>query len=200
MPGRKVPQPQRRGQLIAAAYRVAVRDGLDQLTARRVAAEAGASPGLVFFHFGSMDGLSAALLDQLLEAALDAAVTPAVAALPTALQRLRELVRIEIEGLPEQAGPSELFFAYWFVSRDSAYRDRITAALDRYTAVFVPVCADVLTELGSPAGATADGLAGVVVALVEGAAVQALRSDAPFRPQAYLAALDALLPTRVPAS
>lgn len=198
MPGRKVPEDERREQLLAAAYRVAVRDGLDALTARKVAVEAAASPGLVFFHFESMQGLYVALLDALLVGALDAEVTPAIAALPTALDRLREMVRIEIEGLPEQAGPSEMFFAYWFLGRDTAYRERITTALDRYTGVFEPVCEDVLAELGHPPGATAAGLAAVVVALVEGAAVQSLRGAEGFDPQGYLAALDAVLPARVP--
>lgn len=199
MPGRKVPEDERREQLLDAAYAVAIRDGLDALTARKVATVAGASPGLVFFHFENMQGLYVALLDALLVGALDAEVTPEIASLPTALDRLRELVRIEIEGLPEQAGPSELFFAYWFLGRSSPYRARISAALDRYTAVFVPVCTDVLAELGHPPGATGEGLACVVVALVEGAAVQALRGAQEFDPRGYLAALDAVLPARVPA-
>ena len=57
MPGRKVPEEQRRLEILKAAYRVAARDRLTGLTAQAVAAEAGVSKGLVFFHFGNRDAL-----------------------------------------------------------------------------------------------------------------------------------------------
>ena len=69
MPGPKVPEDQRREEVLAAAYRVATRDRLGGLTTRAVAKEAGVSNGLVFFHFVSREGLVLALLDRLLVAA-----------------------------------------------------------------------------------------------------------------------------------
>lgn len=188
MGGRKVPEAERREQLLAAAYTVAIRDGLDQVTARRVADEAGASPGLVFFHFESKDGLLLALLEHLLAGALDAEVTPAIAVLDSAVDRLHALVRIEIEGLPEQRGAVELFFAYWVsLGRQAAFRDRISLALERYRDVFVPVCADVVDELGMDVDGEA--LATYVVSLIEGAAVQVVRDLARFDTEAFLAVL-----------
>lgn len=188
MGGRKVPEAERREQLLAAAYAVAVRDGLDQVTARRVADEAGTSPGLVFFHFESKDGLLLALLDHLLAGALDAEVTPAIARLASAADRLHALVRVEIEGLPEQRGAVELFFAYWVsLGRQAAFRDRISVALERYRDVFVPVCAEVVDELGL--AVSGEALATYVVSLIEGAAVQVVRDLARFDTEAFLAVL-----------
>lgn len=188
MGGRKVPEAQRREQLLAAAYRVAIEDGLDQVTARRVADEAGTSPGLVFFHFGSKDGLLLALLDHLLAGALDAEVTPEIAALDSAVDRLLALVRIEIEGLPEQRGAVELFFAYWVsLGRQTAFRDRISTALEHYRDVFVPACSAVVDELGMTVGGEA--LATYVVSLIEGAAVQVVRDLTRFDTEGFLAVL-----------
>ncbi|MDX6275177.1 MAG: hypothetical protein QOJ92_2387 [Frankiales bacterium] len=188
MPGRKVPEAERREQLLSAAYVIAIRDGLDQVTARRVADEAGASPGLVFFHFGSKDGLLLALLEHLLAGALDAEVTAEVAVLDSAVDRLLALLRVEVEGLPEQRGAVELFFAYWVsLGRQAAFRERISRALESYREVFVPVCADVVTELDMPVSAQA--LATYVVSLIEGAAVQVVRDLSTFDTEALLAVL-----------
>ncbi len=41
MPGKKASEESRREQIVQAAFRVAMRDGLEQLTIRQVAAEAG---------------------------------------------------------------------------------------------------------------------------------------------------------------
>lgn len=203
MGGRKVPEAQRREQLVAAAYDVAVRDGLDAVTARAVAAEAGASPGLVFFHFGSKEGLLLGLLDSLLSGALDAEVTPDIAALPTAADRLLALLRVELEGIPRQRAAVELFFAYWVgLGRTPAFREPIDAALDRYRRVFVPVCADVVAEQGiteqqgvteQEVASCADTLATMVVSFVQGAAVQAMRDPARFDADAFLLVFTALL-------
>lgn len=49
-----------RTRLVDATIRVLARDGLAQASARTIAAEAGSANGLIFYHFGSMDGLLAA--------------------------------------------------------------------------------------------------------------------------------------------
>lgn len=183
MPGRKVPESERREQLLAACFAVARRDGLDAVTARSVAAEAGASAGLVFFHFGSKDALVAAMMSALLDAALDAEVTPAFAALPPR-ERLRAMVRLELEGIPEQREPVELLLAAWFVERD--LRGVISAALEAYRRVFVPVCAEAT-------GTDGEALASVVVGLIQGAAFTAVRDPEAWTAAATEAAL-ALLP------
>lgn len=187
MPGQKVPEALRREQLLDATAAVALRDGLEAVTARAVAAEAGASPGLVFFHFGSKDGLLRALLEVLLAGALDAEVTPEIAALPTPRARLRRAVQVELDGIPEQRGPVELLLSAWFV-RDAEMRSLISAALDRYRDVFVGLCRDVTAD-----EATAQTMATLVVSLVQGASFQAVRSPGSFDAGRFGAALDALV-------
>ena len=49
---RRVPEDQRRGQILQAAFDVACRAGIGGLTVRAVAAEAHVSHALVLFHFG----------------------------------------------------------------------------------------------------------------------------------------------------
>ncbi|MCU1692972.1 MAG: hypothetical protein JWM64_2063 [Frankiales bacterium] len=180
-----------RDELLFAAYAVAVRDGLEAVTARSVAAEAGTSHGLVFFHFESVSGLLLSLLDVLLAGALDAAVTPELAALPPH-DRLRELLRVELEGMEEQRAAAELFFAYW-LRREPAFRERIDGALDRYRGVFEQVC----VEVCGPEQART--LATVVVSFVQGAAVQSVRDPGSYDPEGFLKALALLVPTAPPA-
>jgi AcrR family transcriptional regulator len=197
VPGAKLAEDERQEQLLAAAYLVASRDGLDQVTARRVAAEAGASPGLIYFHFGTMDALVVTLLDQLLAGALDAEVTPGIAALPTATERLVAMVDEEIRGLPEQVVAVDLFFSFWFGSRSEVFRERIDAALRRYQRVFEKVCQDVVAERPAPRGVTAAAMAEAVVAFVQGAAVQMLRDPARFDVEAMRRTAHALLTSRL---
>lgn len=61
--------------LLDAAVQVVARDGLDGVSYRSVADEAGATPGLVFYHFGSRDSL-------ILEAAVRAGRRAVANALP----------------------------------------------------------------------------------------------------------------------
>ena len=56
-----------RSSLIEAAIVVLARDGFARTSARAVAAEAGGTNGLIFYHFGSMDGLLAATAEELSE-------------------------------------------------------------------------------------------------------------------------------------
>ncbi len=56
-----------RRSLIEGAITVLARDGFARTSARAVAAEAGGTNGLIFYHFGSMDGLLAATAAELSE-------------------------------------------------------------------------------------------------------------------------------------
>lgn len=189
MGGRKVPEQERRESLLAAAATVAVTEGLEAVTARRVAAAADASSGLVFFHFGSKEGLLLALLDSILSRTLDATDRPELATLP-AWERLYEMVRVEIEELPEQRGFVELLFAYYFIRRDELFRDPIDKALALYVEAFLPSCRDVAEETG----AHAEHIATTVLSLIQGAAVQVIRAPASFDPESILSSLRAFKP------
>lgn len=61
---RSTPEEARRA-LIDAAIRVLARDGFSRTSARAVATEAGGTNGLIFYHFGSMDGLLTATAAEL---------------------------------------------------------------------------------------------------------------------------------------
>ncbi|MFC9977136.1 TetR/AcrR family transcriptional regulator [Spirillospora sp. NPDC127200] len=56
--------PSTRDRLLAAAERLFLAGGVDQVSVRAINAEAGLNPGAVHYHFGSRDGLVSALLEQ----------------------------------------------------------------------------------------------------------------------------------------
>jgi AcrR family transcriptional regulator len=53
-----------RARLLAAAERLLLTEGYDDVSVRRICAEAGANPAAVHYHFGSKEALVAALLQE----------------------------------------------------------------------------------------------------------------------------------------
>ena len=194
MGGPKLPEQERCDAILAAAYQIALTEGLDAVTARRVATAASISPGLVFFHFQSKEGLLQALLDVLLDGTLDALTDPGLAQLAP-WDRLERMVRGELERLAEYRAGVELLFAFYFSRRDTLFRDRIEASFGRYLEAFLPVCREVAAEGRMSGSVSGDDLAATVVALVQGASIQAIRNPADFRPEALLATVQAFRPT-----
>ena len=85
-----------------------------------------------------------------------------------------------------------MFFAYWVsLGRHADFRERINAALDRYREVFLPVCEQVVAERGL--ATTGAALSTVVVALVQGTAVQAARDDGKVDLAGFLATVRTLI-------
>ena len=211
MGGPKRPEQERVEEILATTYGIALADGLEAVTARRVATAAGISPGLVFFHFQSKDGLLLALLDVLLDGTLDALTAPGLAALAP-WDRLERMVRGELERLAEYHAGVELLFAFYFSRRDDLFRSRIESSFGRYLAAFLPVCREVAAAgtaphgthgpesgsvpTGAPGRPSGDDLAATIVALIQGASIQAIRAPAAFDPEALLATLQALRPRR----
>ena len=202
MGGPKLPEQERCDAILAAAYQIALSEGLDAVTARRVATAAGISPGLVFFHFQSKDGLLQALLDVLLDGTLDALTDPSLAALAP-WDRLERMIRGELTRLAEYHAGVELLFAFYFARRDDFFRVRIEASFGRYLEAFLPVCRDVAGPAGAVGagggagaghGVSGDDLAATVVAVIQGASIQAIRSPAAVNPDALLATIRALRP------
>src|ERR1700749_4861249 len=58
-PARRKPAPQRSAEIISAASTVAVTEGLDKVTAKRVAEQLGGFPGLIAHYVRSADELVA---------------------------------------------------------------------------------------------------------------------------------------------
>ena len=65
---RRMDPAERRQEIVAAASRVAVGEGLQRVTAKRVAEELGVVPGLINHYFGSVDDLVAAAFGHAAEA------------------------------------------------------------------------------------------------------------------------------------
>lgn len=196
MPGAKAPEAERRAQLLVAAYAIAARERLDGLTVRRVAAEAGLSPGLVHFHFRNKEGLLLALLDRLIDELFTVQVSDAVTALPTARERLLGRIRDEVAKLPGERDAVELFYDYWVVgTRHPEVRERIAAALSTYRASFLPFVEDVIAEEPERfAGTEPTMLAAIVVSFIQGNAVQAVVAPERFDIDAFMLTLERLVP------
>src|SRR5688500_4822436 len=113
MPGQKAPEEERREQILQAAYVVALRAGIDGVTVRAVAAEAGLSHGLVLFHFKRKDQLVAALLDRVLATTTLVHASADGTRPGRAPDRLRALLRQELEHLVGTPRDIRLFFEYW---------------------------------------------------------------------------------------
>lgn len=171
MPGQKAPEESRRKDILRAAYEVAVRHGVEALTVREVAARAAVSHGTVLFHFSKRDTLVASLLDRVLDVITTVRVPDDLEAL-TGMERMRRLLRAEMERLSSDPRHFRLFLEYWALGvRDAAIRRRVTAALERYRATF--------------RAETQDGFAAVAVSLIHGCALQAVIEPKSFSVQQH---------------
>jgi AcrR family transcriptional regulator len=203
MPGKKESEELRREQIIQAAFRVAVRTGLEQLTIRLVAAEAGLSTGLVFFHFESKETLLLALLDWLLDSLFEYWETPddvsptegLLILLQTDLQdtQLSDLQDMEQSA---QAGTRlQLFFAYWAMAvHHPLISERIRHAIERSWQTFLPAVQALINS--NPQRfqqVTPEGLVTVMLAIAQGCAMQSLLSTPRVDVEQILAAVRALL-------
>jgi TetR/AcrR family transcriptional regulator, transcriptional repressor of bet genes len=209
VPGVRAPEEQRRAQIVDAALTVAARDRLDRLTVRRVAAEAGLSPGLVFHHLTDKETLLLAVLDRLIERTILDTVGDAPVSLTTddtqagptdtempAGERLLDHVRRDVERIAVDRELIELFFDFWVMgTRHPEVRDRIAGALRAYRAALVPLAAAVVAE--EPvrfAGTDPERVAALVVAFVLGHAVQAVLDPDASDVRGVVVTLEALVP------
>jgi TetR/AcrR family transcriptional repressor of bet genes len=202
MPGPKAPEEARREQILNAAYKVALRTGIDSVTLRSVAAEAKLSHGLVVFYFKQKDQLIGALLDRVLTTTAMVHTSEDVARIRHAPERLGALLRQELDRLSRDPRGLRLFFEYWALGvRHAAIRRRIGAALARYRAAFRAIADELLPANASHGtDVTPDALAAVAVSLVNGCAVQAMIDPHHFDTGAYLMAVQGLIERLVPTS
>lgn len=203
MPGKKAPEEFRREQIIQAAFRVATRTGLEQVTIRLVATEAGLSPGLVFFHFESKETLLLALLDWLLDSLFESWETPDDL---SPAEHLLALLRADLQDTQladlqdpfqrEQAGAHvQLFFAFWAMAvHHPLIRERIEHGLERSRHTFLPaVQALIDSDPERFHQVTPEGLVTVLLAVAQGSAMQSLLSSSRVDVEQILAAMRALL-------
>lgn len=197
MPGLKAGQEERQAQILAAASAVAKREGLERLTVRRVAAEAGLSHGLVHFHFESKARLLVALLDHLFEQTAAFRLGPDLVRIDSPLDRLLALLEQEMGRLTEDRGSIHLFFDFWIMGmRHPRIRARMRAELERYRRAFRPMVEEVLrAEPLRFADVSPEGLSAVVVSFIKGSAVQSVIDPGGFDVAQFTAAAHALLAT-----
>jgi AcrR family transcriptional regulator len=195
MPGQKASETLRRHQILKAAHQVALRQGIDGLTVRAVATRARLSHGLILFHFKRKDQLVSALLDRVLAATLALRIDEDVAHSGGPLDRLRALLRQEVDRLSSDPRQVRLFLEYWaFGTRHSAVREKISVALERYRAAFRRLAEEVLqAEATRFPGVTPEGLAAIAVSFINGCAVQAMIDPEHFDIGEYLAAVQGIL-------
>lgn len=196
---KKASEEERREQILDAAFRVASRDRLENLTVRRVAREADLSTGLVFFYFKTKDALLVELLDWLLERTIVVKTGQRVLSLPTARERFVGRLREALEGVARERAQVELFFDYWVMgTRHPEVRGKIRAALAAYREVYRPLAADLLRdEPDAIPGGTSEGLAALAVGVVEGCALQAVMDPENFDVEQFTGAVDSLIPREV---
>ncbi|HEX6251272.1 MAG TPA: TetR family transcriptional regulator C-terminal domain-containing protein [Gemmatimonadaceae bacterium] len=195
MRAKRVPEDERREQILGAAFRVAGREGIGGLTVRSVAAEAGVSHALVLFHFGRKERLIHELLDWVIARTTVLHISEDIARFPHALDRLHALLQQEMTRLSRQPQHTRLFLEYWALgARHEEIRTRISAELERYRAAFREIMEELLLlEPAALAGGTADGLAAVAVSWIQGCAVQAMVDPAHFDTDEYLASVRAMI-------
>ncbi len=193
---RKTPESPRRDEILRAAYRVAARDRLGGLTVRTVATEAGVSAGLLLYHFESKDGLLVDLLDWMLAHTIVAGEMHRQPPAGVPAERwLLTLVERDLRHLLAQRERIELFYDYWVLgTRHPVVRRLIRRALHRYRESFRPAAAAIIASApGRYAHLSADDLAGVCAAFIEGCATQTILDPDRFDAVRAMATLDALV-------
>ena len=194
MPGTKAPEEERREQIIAAAYTVAAREGLDGTTILQVAAEANVSPGLIIFHFKTKRGLLLALVKWLVATTTVLRVDAAVYGLASPHEQLVAVLRQEMVRLSREPLRIRLMFDYFTAGiRDAEVRETMRVEFNRYREAFrVITTAVLLAEPERFRGVTPEGLAAVSVSFIKGCAVQSML-DPDFDIDQYLAAAEGLM-------
>jgi TetR/AcrR family transcriptional regulator, transcriptional repressor of bet genes len=192
---RRIPETERREQILQAAFEVACRSGVGGLTVRAVAAEAAVSHALVLFHFRTRERLVHELLDWLIASTAVLHISEDIASFPHARDRLHAVLQQEMARLSHQPEHTRLFLEFWALGvRDAAIRDRISAELARYRQAFRSIMEELLeSEPGRADAGTADGLAAVAVSWIHGCAVQSMIDPAAFDADGYLAAVRGMI-------
>ncbi|MFT3797348.1 TetR/AcrR family transcriptional regulator [Microbacterium sp.] len=167
---RKSPD-ERRAELAAAARDLALREGLDALTLRAVAAEAGVAPGLVAHYAPGMDELVAATFGDVVAGEL-AEVVALLQRVDPAAERIGILLSTMLDG--SRADVTLVWVQAWAIgTRNDALAARVRVEMDDWQAA---IAAEV--QRGMDAGAFARGDAAAIawhlVAMIDGLSAHTL--------------------------
>lgn len=185
--GAKDSEPDQRNGLVHAALHLALEQGLDGVTIEQVAEREAVSPESVRQKFGSQDALMLALLDVVLARTLDA--DRDLRTEQSGRRQLGDMVAAEMEGLRRQAPVVELIFMFYFARSDELYRTRIREALANYRRSFESA----LDGVELRRGVDAKVMSSIVVAFLQGAAIQIIQDPDNFQPGEAIAEMRAML-------
>jgi AcrR family transcriptional regulator len=180
-------RPDVRNRVVRAAVELALQSGLEGVSIEQVAQQAAVPPEMVTQQFGNHDGLMLALLDFVLARTLDA--DRDLRAGDSGRRQLGDMVAAEMEGLRRQAPVVELIFMFYFARNDELYRSRIREALANYRRSFESA----LDGVELRRGVDASVMSSIVIAFLQGAAVQIIRDPDNFQPAAAIAEMRAML-------
>jgi TetR/AcrR family transcriptional regulator, transcriptional repressor of bet genes len=172
MPGQKIAEEERKQQILSAALRIAAQMGLDKVTGRRVAAEAGLSSGLIFFHYKTKEDLLLALLDQLIAWWLTLRDMHST----DARSRFLELVQLETHVDVDDRALLDLVLEFWILSKHHPdMRSRLRNAMTSYRERFRLAAQAMIEENHDKfSEVTADSIAVFISSLVLGNALQVM--------------------------
>jgi AcrR family transcriptional regulator len=99
----RLPIAERRDQIVEAAVVVALREGIDRMTTRRIAQEAGVAVGVLHYCFGTRDALLREVITRLVEDTSEsmASVFDASGDLRSCVNRAIEVFCTSVEANPE---------------------------------------------------------------------------------------------------
>jgi AcrR family transcriptional regulator len=182
---RRKPPEQRRAEIVEAAADIALREGLEKVTARRVAQTLGVFPGLVNHYFRSADELVAAAFTHAAASEHEEVFGRAEAA-ATPLEQIQRLLD---EWFDMKRDPISLL---WLDARQASRRrpalltavtDQMNADLERLETLIAAGIAD-----GGLRVANAAAAAICIMALVDATSVQAaVRTTIDYTPVAEMA-------------
>lgn len=166
---RKQPS-QRRGEILAAASRLALAEGLSSLTLRRVAEMLGVAPGLVNHYFPAVDDLAAAAFGHAVAAEREALFGAAPGDAPP-LARMRTLLGSLVAG--EGDAISLLWLDAWQASRNRpALRTEVGLQMREWQAALAALIGQGVA-CGAFSACDTEVTAVRILALVDGLSVQA---------------------------
>lgn len=166
---REVDREARRRALAEALWRVVRRDGIDRVSVRTVAAEAGTSPGALRHWFPSQEDLAAFALEAVVERVAHrlADRLPGMGRRDAALYLLEQLLPLDAERRDETA----VYLAFLGRPQTEERLRRIRAAAEEGTRLAVAAALRMLAEAGALGGRDPAGEVDRLYALVDGLAL-----------------------------
>lgn len=176
----------RRALLEEAALACLARGGIRAFTVDRIIAEAGVSRGLITHHFGSMEGLLAAVYARVYGDWIAALTAPR-----PGLSRLDALIEALVSPALYDRDTLAVWLALWGeIAANPALGAEHRASLGRYRAIVLAALAEDRPDM--PA-ADLETLATAFICLIDGIAVQRCADPDRFPPDAARAACRAFL-------